>query len=169
MPPTRRELTGGTVAGFVAGLVLGVVLHLGVGADQLRLQASIYLSDPGTGTAWVVHLVHSTLIGGLYAVVASYVTNWYVNRLLSLTRRSQRLTDLIMPLIRRFGIGTVVAAGMGLTFGTLVWVGFDGAVVPLLADGAGNSVPDLRAISLVGYIAYGFVLGTGYGLLLSRV
>ena len=169
MPPTTREVRSGLVGGFAGGLLLGVVFAVGAGGSALQLQATLYLTDPGVGERWVIHLFHSTAFGVLYAVVAAAFTNWYVNRLLLVTRRSKRLTVVLMPVIRRLGIGTVVAAGMGLTYGLLVWFLVASALLPALLDTPATPVPQIHGLAVLGYVLYGLVLGVLYGLQLSRV
>lgn len=169
MPPTTREVRSGLVGGFAGGLLLGVIFAVGADGSYLQMQGAVYLSGPGMGARWVAHLLHSTAFGALYALVAGTFTNWYVNRLLLVTRRSKRLTVVLMPVIRRFGIGTVVAAGMGLTYGLLVWVLFASALLPTVLDAAASSFPQIHGLAVGGYAVYGLVLGVLYGLQLSRV
>jgi hypothetical protein len=166
MSATRETVRSGVVGGLVAGLVLGLFLLLGTGGDQLRMQAALYIGDPTWWMGWLAHLAHSTALGLVYAAVVAAYTNWYVDLLLSFTRRSDRLTGAVMPLIRTFGIGTVVMSGMGLTFGLLVWLGFAASAVPLVLPT--YSFPQLDAIAVVGYLVYGLVLGTLYGIQVSR-
>jgi fructose-specific phosphotransferase system IIC component len=168
MATTRETARSGVVGGLFAGLLLGLFLLLGTGGDQLRMQADLYTADPAWWMGWLAHLAHSIALGLVYAAVVAAYTNWYVDLLLSFTRRSDRLTGAVMPLIRTFGIGTVVMSGMGLTFGLLVWLGLTGGAVPLVLDSAEYPFPQLDAVAIVGYLVYGLVLGTLYGIQVSR-
>lgn len=168
MSATRETVRSGVVGGFVAGVLLGLFLLLGTGGDQLRMQAGLYVAEPTWWIGWLVHVAHSTVFGLLYAAVVAAYTNWYVDLLLSFTRRSDRLTGAVMPLIRKFGIGTVVMSGMGLTFGLLVWLSLAGGAVPLVLDSTEYPFPQFDAVAVVGYLVYGLVLGTLYGVQVSR-
>jgi hypothetical protein len=168
MSTTRKTVRSGVVGGLVAGLALGLFLLLGTGGDHLRMQAALYIADPTWWMGWLAHLAHSATLGLVYAAVVATYTNWYVDLLLSFTRRSDRLTGAVMPLVRTFGIGTVVMSGMGLTFGLLVWLGLAGGAVPLVLDSAEYPFPQLDAVAVVGYLVYGLALGTLYGIQVSR-
>lgn len=164
MPSRREAARSGVVGGIVAGVVLGVVFQFGT--DQLQMQAALYVATPDVWTGWLVHLVHSTLIGLVYAGIVAAYTNWYVDRLLSVTRRWGWLTSAVMPLVRTFGIGTVVTSGMGLTVGLFAWLAFAGVALPLVL--AGYPVPQVSLVATLGYLVYGLGLGTLYGIQVSR-
>jgi hypothetical protein len=162
---TRDELLGGVVGGLVAGLLAGLLLQVGAG-DTLRAQAAMYGLSAGTATGWAVHLAHTTTIGLLYAGLMGVATDWYLTRIMSVTRRSPAAADLLRPLIDRFGITTVVTGATGLQFGIVVWLVVPVLVVPLFAGDLG--VPNLAPGAVPAYVGYGLALGVVYGRLIEQ-
>jgi len=159
---TREELVGGTVGGLVGGVLAGLLLQAGAG-DSLRAQATVYGLSAGTAAGWGVHLAHTTVIGLLYAGLMGVATDWYLTRIMSVTRRSPAAANLLRPLIDRFGITTVVTGATGLQFGIVVWLAVSVLAVPLVAGDPAGSVPDFAPVAALAYVGYGLALGVVYG------
>lgn len=164
---TREEWLGGVVGGATGGVVAGLLLQVGAG-DTLRAQAAMYGFAAETAAGWGVHLVHTVVLGLLYAGVMGLATDWYLTRILSVTRRSAAAANVLRPLIDRFGITTVVTGATGLQFGVVVWVCLPVVAVPLAAGETGGSVPQLGAVAPLAYVAYGLGLGVVYGKLIEQ-
>jgi hypothetical protein len=164
---SRDEVLGGVVGGLVGGILAGLLLQVGA-SGTLRAQAAMYGLTAETTTGWGPHLVHTTVLGLLYAGVMGVATDWYLTRILMVTRQSQLAADVLKPLIDRFGIAVVVTGATGLQFGLVVWLLVPVLVVPLVAGDPGGSVPQLDAVAVLAYVGYGLALGVVYGKLFEQ-
>jgi len=153
---SRAELLGGVLGGLVGGFLTGV--GLGVLAEGvLRAQGGLY----GIETMGLVaYVLHGTALGVCYAVVMGRVTNWYLGRVLAVTRRSGTAASVLTPLVDRFGVTAVVTTATGLQFGLLAWVALPVVLVPALT---GDTPPQLDVVAALAYTVYGLVLGALYG------
>jgi hypothetical protein len=164
---SRDEVLGGVLGGLTGGVIAGLLLQVGA-VDGLRAQATMYGFEASTAPGWGVHLAHSALLGFVYAGVMNVATDWYLTRVLSVTRRSETAASVVRPLMGRLGIAVVVAGATGLQFGLVVWLVLSVVLVPLAAGDAGGTVPQVRAVALVAFVGYGLVLGGVYGKLVEQ-
>ena len=148
----RNALGAGLVGGFVGGVGMGIVLH--VGSNMMPLVGALYGWPTALG-GWVAHLVHSVLLGVLFAALAS--------------RRGLRAqTSTVGGCV---AVGIAYAAAIGLATGGLM------LPVSLNAIGA-QTLPDpyfpipgvlggvLVVISVgVAHVVYGLLLGATFGYL----
>lgn len=115
---SRAELLGGVLGGLVGGFLTGV--GLGVLAEGvLRAQGALYAMET---MGWVAYVLHGTALGVLYAGVMGVATDWYLTRVLAVTRRSRRAARVLTPLVDRFGVTAVVTTATGVQFGLLAWL-----------------------------------------------
>ena len=156
---SRETFVGGTVGGLVGGVLAGVLLQVGPG-EVLGAQAAVY-GPTGAAADWAAHLAHTAVLGLCYAAVMELTTDWYLTRIMTVTRRSQTAASLLQPLLERFGITVVVTGATGLQFGLVVWLV---VLVPLVATDAAVSVP----VAGVAGVAYGLALGIVYGKQIER-
>jgi hypothetical protein len=159
---SRDEWLGGVLGGVVGGIIAGLLLQVGAGGT-LRAQAAMYGLAAETTTGWGVHLAHTAVLGLVYAGIMGVATDWYLTRILSVTRQSRAAANVLKPLINRFGITTVVTGATGLQFGLVVWLCLPVVAVPLVAGDSGGSVPQLGVVAVLAYVVYGLGLGVVYG------
>jgi hypothetical protein len=155
----RETLVGGTLGGLVGGVLAGFLLQVSPG-ETLGAQAAVY-GLTGTTTGWAVHTAHTVGLGLLYASLMELATDWYLTRIMMVTRRSQTAANLLQPLLERFGITVVVTGATGLQFGLVVWLV---VLVPLVVADAAVSVPATG----LGCVVFGLVLGVVYGKRIER-
>ena len=160
---SQDEILGGVFGGLLAGFV--VLIPLEVGAPGfLESQAMLYGLD-ATAPTWGIHLAHSLALGLIYSAIMAIGTDWYLTRLLKLTRQSPAVAKAITPVMNRIGIALVVTSLTGVQFGLVVWVVGATVAVPL---GAGDAVPQLNMVVFVCLLAYGVMLGAVYGRQIAR-
>lgn len=160
MDISRADIGGGLLGGVIAGAA--VLIPLLFGTDLLDQQATLYgLDDSGTAIAALIHMAHAAVFGVLYGAMMAVGTDWYLTRLLQLTRKSPAAAKGVKPLMDRFGIAVVVAGIAGSQFGLALWV------VLLLATaafaGVTGLVPAVIPIALVLLLVYGVAMGGVYG------
>ena len=160
MTISREDIVGGVLGGAVGGFV--VLVPLLFGPDLLTQQATVYgLDDAGMPAEVLVHLGHAVVFGLVYGLMMAVGTDWYLTRLLKLTRKSPAAAKGVKPLMDRFGIAVVVAGMAGSQFGLILW-----AVVLLAtiaAAGVTGMVPGVLPIALVLLLLYGTAMGGVYG------
>jgi len=133
---------GGAVAGLLATAAMGAVI---TAMDLSTLQHAIsglYGLPEGLLTGWLVHLIHGTLFGLLFALVLSdpglyNLTDWYWK--------------------------TLVA---GVVYGMMLAVFGAGIIMPIWLATAGFSspppIPNVTVPMLIWHLVYGIVLGGVY-------
>jgi len=156
---SRESFVGGVLGGLVGGALAGVLLPVGPG-ETLGAQAAVY-GLTGPATDWAVHLAHAVVLGLCYAAVMELATDWYLTRIMAVTRRSQTAANLLQPLLERFGITVVVTGATGLQFGLVVWLV---VLVPLVVTDTAVSVP----VAGLACVSYGLALGVVYGKQIER-
>ncbi|WP_435348033.1 histidine kinase [Haloarchaeobius sp. HRN-SO-5] len=128
---------GGVVAGLAGGAVMGVMLTMQMpGVIEGAIPAMYGLSGGAAG--WVMHMVHSAILGVGFAAVAEQF----------------ELTSLVR------------STGAGLAYGVVLWAILAVLVMPVWLGAVGfpnaPALPNVNGTSLVGHLAYGFVLGALY-------
>lgn len=142
----------GIVGGIAGGICMGIILH--VGANMLPYIGALY-GWPTVIGGWIAHLVNSTLIGLLFALLVSR----------SIVR--EETTSIAECVV----FGVVYAAAVGLVTG--------GVMLPVTMSAVGtNSFPEpllplsgtvggwFVVVSIgIAHVVYGLILGTTYGVI----
>lgn len=168
MSPTRTEFKSGVIGSILAGAFLGALLHIAIGGEYMSAQAGLYIDTSGTAIGWSAHLFHSAIFGVIYVGVVTGYIDPYVDVVLSLTQRSEMVSNAFMPLIHRFGMATVVTSAMGMIYGILVWVVFASFILPTFVTEPKLPVPHINGVILFVYVIYGLILGILYGIQITR-
>ncbi|SEP09028.1 hypothetical protein SAMN05216388_103225 [Halorientalis persicus] len=137
----RREWVSGAAAGLAGGAVMGVLFSVLVPpVIEAGIPALFGLSGGLAG--WVVHMSLSAVFGVGFAA------------LVTLTPLSKD-TDAPLQLV-----------GAGLLYGAVLWIVAAAIVMPLWLTAVGfpmaPPLPNLDAMSLVGHLAFGTVVGLFY-------
>jgi anti-sigma regulatory factor (Ser/Thr protein kinase) len=143
-PPAATSVVGVTpaqlgvtaLAGLVAGGVMGAYMHFTAGL--VPVIGALY----GTESLLVgslTHEFHSLVFGLIYAGILTVLPRWW--------RTDWR--------------GNV---GVGAAWGTALWLGASGLIMPLWLNLAGiaTPIPNLSPNSLLAHLLWGVVLGIGY-------
>lgn len=161
MGVTQTDLLAGFGGGVVGGALVLPFVVLAGGDATLDSLVTIYgLNGIGNGVEWGLFLVHTGTIGLMYGVFMGVGTNWYIRKLLMLTRQHPPVARAMMPLINRVGIAVVVSALTGSQVGLVIWVVGPVIVLPGLTDG---SIPQIEVSMLVLALVYGTIMGAFYG------
>ena len=131
------NLTRAIVGGVLGGLGMGVFVHLSTGV--LPVIGSLYgLGSPLVG--WITHLFHSAVFGLVFAAINA------------------------APRIDRFAAGPLRSGLLGLAWGTVLWFGAAGIVMPVWLSllGVPTTVPNLSLNGFVGHALWGTTLGVTY-------
>lgn len=140
----RRERTvgnrwvGGAIGGFVAGVVFGLMIQFVMGI--MPVIGAMY-GMPGLASGWIAHLFHSVIFGLIYAGLAA------------------------VPSLAAYAREETTGAGLGAAYGVVVWLVAAGFVMPVWMSAVGLEappIPNLDAMSLVGHLVYGVVLGAAF-------
>ena len=135
-PTEQFAWKGGALAGLLGGVVMGAMLTTQMGPVIETAIPSMYGLD-GLGAGWAVHLFHSAVLGVVFAVVASGLSD-YVD-------------------------STGKSAALGAGYGVVLWVVLAALVMPVWLGAVGSPanppLPNFNPTSLVGHVAYGLVLG----------
>jgi len=147
----------GAVVGGVAGT--GVLAVVG-GTETLATLGAV------TGTASVVRgaLLFVTVAVGFglaFAGVLARTINDFTNTVIMFSRRSELTQKILVPLLSRAAL-TVTAGSMGLIYGLVLGI----VAVGL---GAAGVLPQTGVAGLLACTLYGYVLGTGYGVMMEDV
>ncbi|RXK50402.1 histidine kinase [Halorientalis pallida] len=137
----RPEWVSGVIAGLVGGAVMGVLFSvLTPPVIEAGIPALFGLSGGLAG--WLVHMSLSAVFGVGFAA------------LVTLTPLSKD-TDTPLQLV-----------GAGLLYGAVLWIVAAAVVMPLWLTAVGfpmaPPLPNLDAMSLVGHLAFGTVVGLFY-------
>lgn len=168
LPVGREQLRAAVPAGVAGGVVLGGVLHLAAGPAGVARYASA-AGLAGAGAGWVVVLVLAVVLAVAFAGLLAHAVDPYVSAVFSLSRRSERARQLLMPAVRRAAL-PVTALNLGVVYGLALGVVVHWLALPLAVGVAGGSatVPAVDAAGLLAWVAYGAVAGGVYGLVLVR-
>lgn len=130
----RTDLWSLLAAGIVAGIVAGFVLHA---TGRIASVGLLYGVD-SVWAGWLAHLIHSVAFAFVFGVVAT------------------------LPAFRGDADDPVAGAGLGATFGFLLWIVGVAVLLPLwlgLVVGVDRPLPYVHVLSLVALVCYGAVLG----------
>ncbi len=164
----RDEQVASVVGSVVGGLLAGALIQLTGGADAMVLFA--WLIDGSTvATGWVVWMSLALVFGIGFAIFMSRGVNKFTNTIIMISRKSETTQKILVPLLHRSALG-LTAGSMGLLYGQILGFGFFAWLVPILHALNGQPVemfPLANFPVIFGYIVYGQVLGTVYGMLLE--
>jgi hypothetical protein len=144
----RIEWRAGGIAGLTAALATGVVISV-VRPTTLRSGiAGLYGFEGSLAAGWVVHLVHGTLFGVVFAAlladpVLSRVDQWFWKTVVASV-----VYGIVLAV---FGVGFVVP----------VWLALVGVETTLATPGVSVSV-------ISWHVLYGVVLGASYYVAANR-
>lgn len=145
----RISLAQAVVAGLVGGVFFGFVIQFGV--ERMAVIGALYnWGEPSLAIGWVAHMVHSALFGLVFGLVTEQEPfhTWM--------RRGYH-TAVLVGLVFALGL---YAFNIGVVWPTwLSAVGF----VPAF----GLPVPFFPVEPLLGHLAYGFILGAVFHLLVD--
>lgn len=134
------SLRNAAVAGLVAGSVMGAILQ--VFSGEIGVIGGLYGLET-LAVGWTTHLFHSVVFAVLFAAI----------------RTRYRLTGS--------GSEVVESVASGLAYSLVLWLVAAGVVMGVWLNVVGipSDVPNLGAVSLVGHVAWGVILGVVYGTL----
>lgn len=134
------SLRNAAVAGLVAGSVMGAILQ--VFSGEIGVIGGLYGLET-LAVGWTTHLFHSVVFAVLFAAI----------------RTRYRLTGS--------GSEVVESVASGLAYSLILWLVAAGVVMGVWLNVVGipSDVPNLGAVSLVGHVAWGVILGVVYGTL----
>jgi hypothetical protein len=114
---------------------------------------------PGAATGWGIHIVQGALMG---VVFGALVTQRSVLGVVTM--------DVETPAIARLGVSTRIFL-TGIVYGLAIWTLLPVIIVPVWLEvfvgTAAGEFPAVAALSLLGHLAYGAVLGFVVGLSLA--
>ena len=131
------NLTQAIVGGVLGGLGMGLFVQQSTGL--LPVIGSLYgLGSPLVG--WITHLFHSAVFGLVFAAINA------------------------VPWMDRFASGALRSGLLGVTWGTVLWFGAAGIVMPVWLSllGVPTSIPNLSLNGFVGHALWGTILGVAY-------
>lgn len=144
---SARSWSGGAVGGFAGGIIFGLVIRFWMPENViLRAIPSLYgFSGPAPTVGWFFHLVHSVLLGLLYAKLANYSA--------FIEHTADPTTGLVAGAIYGFFMLNLITVIYSLAV-------FAGVSVPEELP-----LPNVGMPSYLGFIAFGSVLGVFYGVI----
>lgn len=141
-----EDWVAGVVSGLLAGVLAGVLLSTaGGGILREAIPASYGLATPAPLAGWVLHLIHTALLGLGYA--------WVVRR-------------APIDAVHRLRVGAAVGAGYGVVLWVAVGLVFMPTAMARIGVAAAPATAHLGA--LLGYAGFGIALGTAYAAVLMR-
>lgn len=141
----ERILRSALVAALVAGLAAGAVYRFDGRIDAV---SGVYGLD-GVLAGWTVLLVHSLVVGAVFATVVV---------------PTAMDGGVLAGVPKRFGPFTTSAV-LGVGYGLLVWLVGVAVLVPLLVGmfaGGNLPIPYYSTYSLVAFLLFGIVLGVAF-------
>jgi hypothetical protein len=133
----------GVAGGLAGSVVFGLVMTYVIPAPLLGVVIpSMYgLAPPATPfVGWVIHMAHGAVLGVGFAALVG-----------------------LKPSI---GENAGAALGAGAAYGLAVWVALAVIVMPIWLSAVGSPanppLPNVSALSAIGHLAYGVVLGGAY-------
>lgn len=159
-----------TIVGSIAGGFAGVAGFYATMAPQqwlyLRYLALVLGIGPGSRTRGVVaFLVLAAALGAVFGVFVARYGGTIAGWLMGLARSNPVTRVLFGPLFRRVPL-TTTTTFVGTIYGALLGVTVGRVVVPALVAGATPFTFELSRSDpgiLLGFVAYGSILGLGYG------
>ncbi|WP_408959838.1 histidine kinase [Natrinema sp. 74] len=132
----------GTVGGIAGAIVFGAMLAMQTPGVLETAIPALYGLEGGLA-GMILHVAHGAVLGVVFAAV------------------------LVATGHPDPGIATSSALGLG--YGIVVWALLAAVVMPIWLSAVGFAmapgVPNVAVESLIGHVAYGFVLGAAYALL----
>lgn len=139
---SRIHWIHGAIAGFVAALAMGVVMSLVNQAVLQNLIAGLYGLRGSLVAGWIVHLIHGTLFGVLFAIV---------------------LSDPTLYRVSEWSWKTILA---GIVYGLVLALAAAGLIMPIWLSAVGlespPQVPNVTVPIVAYHLVYGAVLGGVY-------
>jgi hypothetical protein len=161
----RATLFGGLFGAFVGGLVLQ---HL-AGLVHLRYVGSLAGQGGSVVGSWTVWLALAALFAVAFRVAVGGRFDEYERRIRVVAKQDADLNRLLGGALDdtpRATTGLLVGTGYGIVLA----VGVGMLAIPLVVNTATPflmPLPNLDAYVLLAFVAYGTVLGTGYGVVLE--
>ena len=157
----------GMVAGGLAGaLAGGVLLQL---IDYFYIEwLGAAVGARGLWTGWVVMLALGLVLAVPFVVFVNGSVNTFVNQVMMLSRRSDLLQRILVPLLQKSAYGVTLYA-LGQAYGLLVGIAFVvGLPLWLAFIGTPVRLTPWFALAVVPWLVYGSTMGLVYGLRLSN-
>ncbi|MFC7224700.1 histidine kinase [Halalkalicoccus sp. GCM10025322] len=144
--PTSTESTttiapwqAGLVGGLAGGLVFGAMMSaMMTPVMEMAIPALYGIEGPAGLAGWVIHMSNSAVLGVVFGILAGSAG------------------------LERSGL----IVGVGLVYGAALWIALAAIVMPIWLGAVGfpatPPLPNVNAMSLVGHLAYGLVLGIVY-------
>lgn len=156
-----------TIVGSVLGGVAGAaVIHQTVAPLYLRYVALIVGLGGGSTARGVVAFVGvAAVFGALFGALCARHAATATDRLMTLAKRTARTRSVAAPFFRGAPLTTTTTL-LGALYGALLGVLVGRIAVPALVSGATPFAFELSRTDpgiLLGFVAYGAVLGLGYG------
>ncbi len=149
------------LVGAVAGGIAGVGVLAAVGGPELLIALGELVGEASVRRGVLLFLAVAVGFGLLFAGVLARTINDFTNTVIMFSRRSPLTQKILVPLLTRAAL-TVTAGSIGLFYGLLLGV----AVVAL---GVGGVIPRTGPAGLLSFTVYGYVLGSGYGMLMETI
>lgn len=162
------EVGQALAAGLVGALPVGLLLQFG-SPEALRATGAL-VGSPTVAGGWATLVGLGVLFCLPFVGFVSGTVNQFVNRVIMVSRRSELLQKLLVPMLQVSALGVTLFA-LGLIYGVLVAAFGFALALPLWLTGvAGHAVPVpwLDPVGLLGWVSYGSVMGLVYGLLEER-
>lgn len=157
----RRDL-GATALGTLAGFVLvGGGLQIGTGGVGM---------PAGSESAFVLGalLLVSAVCTVAFDRFLEYATDPFVNRLFGLTQRSDRLRELLLPVVTNHAY-VATALSIGVAYGLVLGVVLGVVAIPGTVVALGGLVsPTAVLVGVVAWTVYGVAVGGIYAVLTDR-
>jgi hypothetical protein len=154
--------------GFVGAILLGLVLQWGVGEGGIITFGAL-IARPEYGTSWTVLFVLSTVFSVLFVGFVSRSINSFVNQVIMLSRRSEVLQEILVPLLERSAL-TVTTNALGVIYGFALWLVFYAFLIPLwlaFVIGVDTRIPNFHLAGFIAWLGYGALVGLLYGLIME--
>jgi uncharacterized membrane protein YagU involved in acid resistance len=147
------RIAAGVLGGLIAGLVFGLIMHVALvttpAGDHVPMMVLVAQTMGATtlGVGWMLHLFNSALFGAIFGVVVGLRTM----------------------------VSTSAAIGIGAGYGIALWILAGLIVMPLMLGMpvfAPLTMPAMHvigAISFIGHLVYGVILGVLYPVLAGRL
>lgn len=160
----QRAVVFGSIFG---GAVGGLIIHHMLGVNSMLYFGALVGYGGSVGISWAVWFSLSLLLGTLFAVVVGSRLDAYARALAEAAERNDDVELLVGDRLDRAPL-TTAAALAGVAYGVVVAIAVGAIAVPVLVNTVtefGLFVPTLRWSYLLAFVAYGAVLGTGYGVM----
>jgi hypothetical protein len=140
--PRFMDWQAGAIGGFIGGIVMGAIIWLMPPKIIAGAIAGLYTLQGNAVAGWIAHLIHSIILGVIFAVIVTTALTRYADSL-------------------------AASAGLGLVWGFVLWVVAAGLVMPVWLQVVGFPAPPpfpnwTLPGSLVPHLVYGVILGGLY-------